>query len=176
MKWTIAFLLIVFSQSFSAQQGYPEDVVIWDSAGKLKDSFVIQDIYFNYDKGELVSYPFGAIDSMVVVEMYARLDTVAQLLKDDGGLFEVRVHTDCRGSNMYSRCLSCRRAKTIRDYFVKKGLMEDRITDKGYSETQPRMHSGKLLTCEYISSHKTKQEQEMMHQFNRRVEIVRIKQ
>ena len=46
-------------------------------------------------------------------------------------------YTDNTGSASYNKALSIRRAKTVRDYFISKGIPASRITAfKGYGETK----------------------------------------
>ncbi len=46
-------------------------------------------------------------------------------------------HTDNIGSEEYNLKLSRERAKAVRDYLVKNGVREQRLTYEGYGETQP---------------------------------------
>ncbi len=56
------------------------------------------------------------------------------------------------------------------------GISKDRLKAKGYGETSPRElidENGNrlVLTCDYIRALPTKDEQERMHQMNRRTEF-----
>lgn len=46
-------------------------------------------------------------------------------------------HTDSTGPAAYNQGLSERRAKSVYDYFISKGINADRLTTKGYGETKP---------------------------------------
>lgn len=50
---------------------------------------------------------------------------------------EVAGHTDSDGAAEYNESLSARRAATVRDYLISKGIAEDRLTTRGYGESQP---------------------------------------
>ena len=50
---------------------------------------------------------------------------------------EVGAHTDNVGSDSYNQGLSQRRASSIRNYLISKGIDGDRILAKGYGETKP---------------------------------------
>jgi outer membrane protein OmpA-like peptidoglycan-associated protein len=50
---------------------------------------------------------------------------------------EVAGHTDGRGSSAHNLDLSTRRAKAVMNYFTRHGIAADRLTSKGYGETQP---------------------------------------
>jgi OOP family OmpA-OmpF porin len=46
-------------------------------------------------------------------------------------------HTDSNGSAEYNQDLSERRAKSVREYLVSKGVAGSRLTAQGFGETQP---------------------------------------
>jgi len=50
---------------------------------------------------------------------------------------EVAGHTDSHGSSAHNLDLSSRRAKAVMDYFIAHGIAADRLSAKGYGETQP---------------------------------------
>lgn len=68
----------------------------------------------------------------------ATLDQAAESLKAWGDVkVEVAGHTDSRSSDDYNMSLSQNRANAVRDYLVGKGIAADRLTAKGYGESQP---------------------------------------
>lgn len=85
-------------------------------------------------------------------------------------VIEIGSHTDSRGSNASNQKLSEARAKSCVDYLVnEKKIPAERLKFKGYGEERPlRMLDGSILTEKYIMAKKTKQEQEALHQLNRR--------
>ncbi len=71
-------------------------------------------------------------------EAAAILDKVAVSLKDWGDVnIEVAGHTDSRAEDAYNLDLSQRRAETVREYLISKGIAATRLTAKGYGETKP---------------------------------------
>jgi OOP family OmpA-OmpF porin len=71
-------------------------------------------------------------------EAAAILDKVAVSLKDWGDVnIEVAGHTDSRADDAYNLDLSQRRAETVREYLIGKGISADRLSAKGYGETKP---------------------------------------
>lgn len=50
---------------------------------------------------------------------------------------EVAGHTDATGSDSYNMSLSDKRAKSVKDYLISKGVSAARLSSKGYGETQP---------------------------------------
>ncbi|MBW2058224.1 MAG: OmpA family protein [Deltaproteobacteria bacterium] len=49
----------------------------------------------------------------------------------------VKGHTDSRGSEKYNQELSERRAKTVKNYLIDKGVSGSRVTAIGFGETMP---------------------------------------
>jgi peptidoglycan-associated lipoprotein len=92
------------------------------------------------------------------------------LMDNPTAIIEISSHTDARASNAYNQKLSQARAQACVDYLVKvKGIPAERMVAKGYGEERPlRMTDGTVLTEKYINAKKTKQEQEALHQLNRR--------
>jgi outer membrane protein OmpA-like peptidoglycan-associated protein len=71
-------------------------------------------------------------DSMVII------DALATELKNCGGTtVEVQGHTDSRGGDAANQTLSEARAAAVAKALTDKGVPGDRLTSKGYGETQP---------------------------------------
>jgi OOP family OmpA-OmpF porin len=87
---------------------------------------VLEGVNFDYDKSTLRP------------EDIAIIDQNAAGLKEWGDVdVEVAGHTDDRGSDKYNMGLSLRRAEAVRDYLITKGISADRLTAKGYGESEP---------------------------------------
>lgn len=87
---------------------------------------VLDDVNFDFDKASLRP------------EAYPKLDEAAESLKAWGdGKVEVAGHTDSIGSEAYNMDLSLRRAESVKNYMVSKGIPADRMVVKGYGESQP---------------------------------------
>jgi len=69
-------------------------------------------------------------------------DAVATLKKNPTITFEVAGHTDSDGAAEYNEGLSARRATTVRDYLASNGIAENRMTVRGYGESQPIADNG----------------------------------
>jgi OOP family OmpA-OmpF porin len=66
------------------------------------------------------------------------LDAVAEDLKIHPLVqVELQGHTDSRGADAYNLDLSQRRADSVRDYLVSRGVPGTRLTARGYGETDP---------------------------------------
>ncbi len=87
----------------------------------------------------------------------AKLDDVADqinnYIKDTVETITLTGHTDRLGSDAYNQRLSERRAKTVKNYLVKKGIDGGKIADSGRGEREPVMQckgnkaTKKLIRC-----------------------------
>lgn len=91
-----------------------------------------------------------------------RLDTLTDFLQlNDNLVIEIRAHTDVRGSKDYNQDLSKRRAKSVVDYLIKKGIDPKRLKSKGFGESKPAIKNA---------------ETEEEHQRNRRTTFKTLRQ
>ena len=86
---------------------------------------------------ELHGAQFDFNKSVLKPEGRRMLDASIPSLKESSGRVLVEGHTDSVGSDHYNQGLSERRAKTVRDYIVSKGVPASRITTRGYGESKP---------------------------------------
>lgn len=71
-------------------------------------------------------------------------EAVATLKRYPGLKVEVAGHTDNVGRDAYNLDLSQRRANAVMAYFVSHGIAADRLSAKGYGETQPVADNAKV--------------------------------
>ena len=129
-----------------------------------------------------IFYEFGKWDLMP--ESLASLDTLATLLKENPTVaIELMAHTDCRGNDADNLVLSQKRAQSVVDYLITKGIQQGRLTAKGYGEKAPKtvdvrittlnpfLKKGQQLSCQFIEGLKKEDEREICHQLNRRTEF-----
>ncbi|NQX81013.1 MAG: OmpA family protein [Flavobacteriaceae bacterium] len=89
-----------------------------------EEEIVINPIYFNFDKHNIREDASQELDRIVLV-MNNHPDMI----------IKIESHTDSRGSKIYNRLLSTRRAKSTKNYIVSKGIKESRIESFiGYGE------------------------------------------
>ncbi|MCX6290849.1 MAG: OmpA family protein [Bacteroidetes bacterium] len=94
-------------------------------------------------------------------------------------VIELGSHTDSRPIPMTNDTLSQRRAQSVVDYLIEKGVDADRLHAKGYGEKEPRtlnvnmghFKAGDVLTDAFITGLKNTALKEEAHQLNRRTEF-----
>jgi outer membrane protein OmpA-like peptidoglycan-associated protein len=93
--------------------------------------FRLEGVYFDFDKASLK--PEGR----------TKLDEAVAVLNRNADIrVEIQGHTDSIGTAEYNMGLSERRAKTVRDYLVSKGISATRMTTRGAGETEPVADNG----------------------------------
>jgi len=81
---------------------------------------------------------FETNSSTLTQESYADLDSIVEILLDYPTIDAlVEGHTDDVGDDEANMTLSQSRAEAVRDYLMGKGVDMNRLTAKGYGETQP---------------------------------------
>jgi flagellar motor protein MotB len=83
-----------------------------------------------------VFYEFDS--SRIKVESYPELNKLIKLLSDNKNVkIEIGGYTDSIGKESYNKDLSEKRAKSVKDYLVSKGISDVRITCRGYGSASP---------------------------------------
>jgi outer membrane protein OmpA-like peptidoglycan-associated protein len=81
---------------------------------------------------------FDTNEATLTADSVETLDKAAESLKEWGDVkVEVAGYTDSRGTDEYNQNLSVRRADAVRTYLIGKGIAADRLTAKGYGESNP---------------------------------------
>lgn len=101
---------------------------------------------------------------------------------------EIRSHTDCQPYiGLTNDTLSQRRAQTVVDYLVSRGIERERLVAKGYADRVPRVldedvvvnyngkdypfSAGSVMECDYIAT-LDPERQQAAHSLNRRLEFL----
>lgn len=122
-------------------------VTVGDDLGKC---FGIKMIYFDLDKSNIRTE--AAID----------LEKILAVLNDNPTMkLDIRSHTDSRATFKYNEALSDRRAKSTINWLIQNGIKANRLTGKGYGETQLVNKCADDVPCT-----------EAEHQENRRSEFI----
>lgn len=89
-----------------------------------------ENVNFEFDRASLTDYAQGILDSAS--------DVINTLAGDHGELVvQIDGHTDAVGSPGYNMALSERRANTVKQYLVRKGVDAKRIETQAYGLTKP---------------------------------------
>src|SRR5690606_29406352 len=88
------------------------------------------------DLAKMIYFKTGTHD--LVDASKQSLDVIAQYMKNVGGNYEIQGHTDDVGSDANNMALSQRRAQTVVDYLISKGVNAASLKAVGYGETQPK--------------------------------------
>ena len=93
----------------------------------IKIHIKIPNVYFAFDKSNVIDFYKGQIDSVVKV------------LNDHPGYsVEIQGHTDSKGSDEYNQKLSERRANEVKEFMIKKkAIAENRVVAKWFGKTVP---------------------------------------
>lgn len=110
---------------------------------------------------EIDNAQFGFDEYRIAESSYPILDRIVNVMKHNSDIkIEIAAHTDNIGSFEYNMELSRKRAQSIMDYMVSKGISKDRLRAVGYGESRP------------IATNQKKEGR----QKNRRVEFILIKE
>ncbi len=107
-------------------------------------------IYFDFDRS------FIRADARLELEK-----VIAYMNEYPSVKIDVRSHTDSRGKDSYNLALSKRRNKSTIKYIIERGISENRLTGRGYGETQHVNECSNRVKCS-----------EEQHQLNRRSEFI----
>ncbi|WP_163410158.1 OmpA family protein [Flavobacterium ajazii] len=118
--------------------------------GDLAKCFGIKRIYFDLDKSDI--RPEAAVDLVKILVVLQENPSVK---------LDIRSHTDSRATFKYNEILSDKRTKSIIYWLVRNGINPERLTGRGYGETQLVNKCSDGVKC-------TEEE----HQENRRSEFI----
>ena len=131
------------SHEYPAEGQYTATLTVTDSKGTKSETKVLVGVspaFVPTAEKSLVleGVNFQTGKAVLLPESEQILDRVAAALLARPELkIEVGGHSDADGSESANRKLSQRRADAVRTYLVKKGVPAERMTAKGYGESQP---------------------------------------
>lgn len=114
---------------------------------KGKKPFVFKNLLFERGKADILPHSFAELDSIF---HYIKIHSTLKI--------KIEGHTDSEDTPLFNQQLSERRATAVANYFIKKGILKERISTEGFGETR------------HVSQN-TSQEG---RQLNRRVEMILI--
>jgi len=129
-----------------------------------------------------IFYDFAKAD--LRPESMVALDKLVETLNDNPNVvIELRSHSDIRGNVAVNVELSQKRAQSVVNYLIEKGIAPARLRAKGYGSTMPKVVDRKIaaqynflpegteLTPGFIEKLPSEEQQEIAHQVNRRTEF-----
>lgn len=115
---------INLKESASKQKPYELEILLEPLTANSK--ITLNNVFFDFDKSDLQATSF------------VELDKVAELLQKNPTIkIEIAGHTDNKGDKKYNQILSQKRAETVVNYLVQKGIAKTRLVAKGYGDTVP---------------------------------------
>ena len=148
-----------------------EEYVLQFPLANIAAPVLIENIFYDFDKATLRPESATALDELV------------KLLNENPNVtIELSAHTDYKGSDQYNERLSQRRAESVVGYLIEHGIAADRLTPKGYGESNPKtikrkvaekyefLKGGDVLTEDFIAK-LPEEQQEQCNQLNRRTEF-----
>lgn len=135
----------------------------------------IPNIFFEFGKSDLTA------------ESEKSLAALVKMLDDNPNIaIEIAAHTDCVGSDDDNMRLSEARAESVVGYLVKSGVAADRLTSRGYGESQPVVVDDDMakelrfvrkdeVLNEKLVKMLTPEQQEIVNAINRRTEFKVLK-
>ncbi len=88
---------------------------------------VLKNIYYDFDSPDLTDIAMNSIDTTLLVLLQDNPDIIVLIAS----------HTDSKGDDAYNVRLSQKRAESVVQYLIKKGIKIERLQAKGYGETIP---------------------------------------
>lgn len=133
---------------------------------------LIDNIFYDFNKATLRP------------ESQTALDELVKLLNENPNVtIELSSHCDYKGLSAYNKLLAQRRAESVVNYLVDKGIARDRLSPVGYGKEKPKtirkkltekltwLKEGDVLTEEFIKK-LDPEKQEICNQLNRRTEFI----
>jgi outer membrane protein OmpA-like peptidoglycan-associated protein len=126
----------------------------------VKPSFTYQDSIL-YSGQVMVLRDIVTLNIGGQFNVHSKADSLADfLIKNKNVGIEIGYHTDTKQDDKYSKDMSLKYAKAIKDYLISKGVSADKLTEVGYGESMPVVPCPQKAECG-----------EDVHSKNRRVEI-----
>ncbi len=101
----------------------PNEVIITDK------EVLLGDVYFEFNKSNITPSGAEQLDKLVKIMLEKPVMRIA-----------VKSHTDSKGNAKYNLKLSEQRAQATVQYIISKGISKERISGKGFGNTEPKIN------------------------------------
>jgi peptidoglycan-associated lipoprotein len=137
-----------------------------------KDPIVLPDILYDFGKWDLKPQYQDSLQGLIKT-----------LEENKNIVIELASHTDSRDTEEHNNILSLKRATSVVNYLIIRGINQKRLIPKGYGEQSPRklkndfitenikFKKGSILNENFINKLKNNALKEAAHQLNRRTEF-----
>jgi peptidoglycan-associated lipoprotein len=179
LKPDVEYVFAAFKDGYLRDKAAVNTIGLADSKDFRFDMFLtptdapikVDNINYEFGSAELMEGSKTALDTLVNVLIFNPTITI-----------ELMAHTDYVGSDKFNFDLSQKRAQSVVDYLIEKGINPDRLVAKGYGETWPKtvtkelakkydfLKKGDELTEDFILK-LTESQQEIARGINRRTEF-----
>lgn len=131
-------------QIIAKSEGYYNTVDALDLTGITTSVEIVKDIYLDpiiKNQPIVLNNVYFDFDSDVIrPESFPELDKLSEMLLDNPNLhMTIDGHTCSIGSDEYNLDLSYRRAGSIVNYFLSKGVLATKLEYNGYGESRPKV-------------------------------------
>lgn len=179
LKRGVKYVMLAGAKGYlNARQEFTSDTAEEDAEygvdfilASVNKPVVVENVFYDFDRADLRPETMEALDELV------------QVMNDNPNItIEMASHTDRVGTDEYNINLSQRRAQSVIDYLISKGIRADRLQAQGYGKSRPKtitkrlarlypqFTEGTVLTPEYIDT-LTPENQAAADQINRRTEF-----
>jgi len=141
---------VLLSSGYPKQYGYltePQEIVAQPK--QLNRVYSLNNIYYELDKADLLDEAKNELDKLLII-----------LRENPDISIQINSHCDSRGNDDYNLELSQRRAQSVVDYLLTRGITLGRLKAKGFGETKLLNKCSNGRKCS-----------EAQHAFNRRTEF-----
>ena len=114
----------MFEGMHTASEPYIKKIIL--NPAKVGEKMQLANVFYEIDSWDIKK------------ESLSELDNLVTLLSENKNLvMEIGGYTDSTGSDQYNKALSEKRALSVVNYLIKKGISSDRLKYKGYGNTSP---------------------------------------
>jgi hypothetical protein len=114
----------MFEGMHTAAEPYIKKIIL--NPAKVGEKMLLANVFYEIDSWDLKK------------ESISELDNLVSLLSENKNLaMEIGGYTDSTGSDQYNKVLSEKRAMSVVNYLIRKGISADRLRFMGYGNTSP---------------------------------------
>jgi flagellar motor protein MotB/tetratricopeptide (TPR) repeat protein len=114
----------MFEGIHTASEPYIKRIVL--NPTKVGEKMLLSNVFFEIDSWQLKKESMTELDNLVTL-----------LLENSNMIMEIGGYTDSTGSLQYNMALSEKRALSVVNYLIRKGISSERLIYKGYGNTSP---------------------------------------